>query len=390
MNADNTTIEVYQYDVSYMRDSVKSLSFPESIDGKTVTSIGKRFMDDADYDCVGIESISIPKTITNIADSAFSSDLCKDLKYVYYEGTEAEWNAVTIGNDNAALTNATVYFNGEQPTPTVTDTPTTNPTVTDTPTTNPTVTDTPTPEPTVIQEVQLYSLNDSHAQYLSIPDNYNTEYQIDIDSLGFSTTGTPSYRILGTYEASNVLGYSVSSSTDYSTICIKVSETGLVTIGTVDVYWLSSSTSSFIPVDDYIRIEKRPYTGNALVEVSVGSEKRYVFFYHNDYASTYIEEEKTKFLSGKNPQNAYEVADLGAQFAAQYVYRVDASYAELMIIKGGGDCWASADMVVKVANMYNVNAWVRNGRKDAYAGTMHANAMVEDIENGVWYEVEAG
>ncbi len=143
MNADNTTIEVYQYDVSYMRDSVKSLSFPESIDGKTVTSIGKRFMDDADYDCVGIESIEIPVSITNIAESAFSSDLCKELKYVYYQGTEAEWNAVTIGSDNGAITNATVYFNGEQPTPTVTNTPTPEPTVTDTPT--PTVTDTPTP-----------------------------------------------------------------------------------------------------------------------------------------------------------------------------------------------------------------------------------------------------
>lgn len=59
-------------------------------------------------------TIAIPKAIENapvkaIADSAFSN--CESLTDVHYEGTEEEWNGITIGTGNEKLTTATLHFN---------------------------------------------------------------------------------------------------------------------------------------------------------------------------------------------------------------------------------------------------------------------------------------
>lgn len=58
-------------------------------------------------------TIAIPKNIENapvktIADSAFSA--CESLTDVHYEGTEEEWNGITIGTGNEKLENATFHY----------------------------------------------------------------------------------------------------------------------------------------------------------------------------------------------------------------------------------------------------------------------------------------
>jgi hypothetical protein len=95
--------------------------------GDGVVSIG----DSAFYYCIGLTGVTISGGVTSIGDSAFRhcskltsvvigsgvTDIgdyafyaCNKLTTVYYCGTEAEWNAVTIGASNAPLLNATMVY----------------------------------------------------------------------------------------------------------------------------------------------------------------------------------------------------------------------------------------------------------------------------------------
>ena len=72
---------------------------------ENVTSIGE----DAFYGCSALTTITIPKSVTRIDGSAF--DYCSALTTVNYEGTEEEWNEITISYGNSDLTNATINYN---------------------------------------------------------------------------------------------------------------------------------------------------------------------------------------------------------------------------------------------------------------------------------------
>ena len=60
------------------------------------------------YACNNLAKITLPTGITKIAYMAFYS--CDALTDVYFGGTEAEWNAITIGTHNSSLKNATIHF----------------------------------------------------------------------------------------------------------------------------------------------------------------------------------------------------------------------------------------------------------------------------------------
>ena len=63
----------------------------------------------------GLRSIVIPKSVVYIGDAAFSSN--SSLGSVYYGGSQAEWEAITIKTSNMDLTNSTIYYYSEtQPT----------------------------------------------------------------------------------------------------------------------------------------------------------------------------------------------------------------------------------------------------------------------------------
>ena len=59
--------------------------------------------------CDNLTSIIISDSVTNICERAF--DNCPNLKNVYYTGSEKQWNAILIEDDNYSLACATINYN---------------------------------------------------------------------------------------------------------------------------------------------------------------------------------------------------------------------------------------------------------------------------------------
>ena len=80
--------------------NLTSVVIPDS-----VTTIGSS----AFYECDGLTSVVIGNSVTTIGNWAF--DYCDSLKDVYYTGSGAEWNAISIGSCNDDLRYATKHYN---------------------------------------------------------------------------------------------------------------------------------------------------------------------------------------------------------------------------------------------------------------------------------------
>lgn len=81
-------------------DNIKKVTFEEGMT-KIPFGIMRR--------CGGLTEINIPNSVTTIGESAFYN--CTNLTTVNFRGTEAQWNAISIGSSNDPLTSATKQFN---------------------------------------------------------------------------------------------------------------------------------------------------------------------------------------------------------------------------------------------------------------------------------------
>ena len=77
---------------------------PVSPENDTVVGI-----DSAAFAGEAITSVSFPSTLKEIGRRAFNN--CTTLTDVYYDGTEMEWNEISISTGNDAIENATKHFN---------------------------------------------------------------------------------------------------------------------------------------------------------------------------------------------------------------------------------------------------------------------------------------
>ena len=59
--------------------------------------------------CTNLLSVTFPASITSISRWVFHN--CESLSSVYYSGTQEQWNAISVGDYNSALSSATVYYN---------------------------------------------------------------------------------------------------------------------------------------------------------------------------------------------------------------------------------------------------------------------------------------
>ncbi len=91
-----TSIGSYAF---YNCDSITSVTIPDG-----VTSIGSN----AFYNCDNITSITIPNTITTIGSSVI--EYCDNLIDIYFNGTEKEWETISIDDDNWDLRFGNIHF----------------------------------------------------------------------------------------------------------------------------------------------------------------------------------------------------------------------------------------------------------------------------------------
>ncbi len=82
-------------------------SFPAGLSGTyTIPSGVTSIAENAFCGCYGLTSITIPASVTTIAEYAFD---CCALSDVWYGGTQAQWNQISIGSNNDPLLNATLH-----------------------------------------------------------------------------------------------------------------------------------------------------------------------------------------------------------------------------------------------------------------------------------------
>ncbi len=95
--------------VLYSKDKTELVRLSVAYQGdfefsENITTIGEC----AFYGHVLSEDFYVPETVTSIKKSAFSK--CSGIKYVFYTGTQNDWSKISIGSDNACLTNAYVHY----------------------------------------------------------------------------------------------------------------------------------------------------------------------------------------------------------------------------------------------------------------------------------------
>ena len=74
----------------------------------TIESGITEISDRAFCECDELATLVVGSDVTIIGDNAFAD--CGSLTDIYYDGIEEEWNAISIGENNDELKNATIYF----------------------------------------------------------------------------------------------------------------------------------------------------------------------------------------------------------------------------------------------------------------------------------------
>ena len=98
---DETANPLYQAENLYLNgELMETLELPEG-----VTVIRQGLFRNATC----IQRVALPKGLKGVVANAFYG--CRNIKEVFYAGSEAEWNALPIATGNDPLKNATIYFN---------------------------------------------------------------------------------------------------------------------------------------------------------------------------------------------------------------------------------------------------------------------------------------
>ena len=100
-------------------DNVRNIDNDAFVHCSSLTSIaipaGVAKIGDRTFEyCVSLTKVAFPLSMTHIGQSAFLG--CSSLKDVYYAGGQAQWNIISIdNNNNGSLKNATIHFNSSMP-----------------------------------------------------------------------------------------------------------------------------------------------------------------------------------------------------------------------------------------------------------------------------------
>ena len=200
------------------------------------------------------------------------------------------------------------------------------------------------------QDVKIYALSEWAKEYISIPDEYDTEFKLTVSGAEYVT-----FRVTEGFSA-------------------EVSDDGVIT-PRIQTNWDGRNFISF---------------GTSVITVTADGVRITVNVEVIDYASVYTDKVLDEFIAANvtNGMTAYDKICLAAKFAADHEYSGHYSSCAGMVITGGGDCWASTDAIIKICRKLGIEAWVRNGNRDYGAGSGHMNAIA--YADGKYYEAEAG
>lgn len=214
--------------------------------------------------------------------------------------------------------------------------------------------------------ITLFSLNSSYADYISIPDSAAVSFQI-----------TPESGEL--VECQVISGNSVT-----------VTEDGLIEPRYEIWYWNGGVGSTVSWGVENEKIEKRPKLGESVVEVTTDNEKYSLNISVKEYGEYYADKVISDYVSENitDDMTIEEKLEAVVKLPASYDYSPNASGYVSMIVKGGGDCWGSSGIILEELELLGINGWIRNGSRDAGAGSGHRNVLAEI--DGVYYELEAG
>lgn len=214
--------------------------------------------------------------------------------------------------------------------------------------------------------ITLFSLNSSYADYISIPDSAAVSFQI-----------TPESGEL--VECQVISGNSVT-----------VTEDGLIEPRYEIWYWNGGVGSTVSWGVENEKIEKRPKLGDSVVEVTTDNEKYSLNISVKEYGEYYADKVISDYVSENitDDMTIEEKLEAVVKLPASYDYSSNASGYVSMIVKGGGDCWGSSGIILEELELLGINGWIRNGSRDAGAGSGHRNVLAEI--DGVYYELEAG
>ena len=79
----------------------------ESLENVVITDGATSIREMSFYGCSALKCITIPASVTTIGQYAFGN--CAALTDIYYEGTQEQWNAITIAEFNEPLATATIH-----------------------------------------------------------------------------------------------------------------------------------------------------------------------------------------------------------------------------------------------------------------------------------------
>ncbi len=154
-------------------------------------------------------------------------------------------------------------------------------------------------------------------------------------------------------------------------------------------YW-SGGFGSTVPTEG-ATTETRYESGSDVITASVGEETVDISVTVEDYSWIWLDQKLDSIVSEYLTDNMSDYEKLVAitkYTAEEYDYDAGHSGAMGMLMYGGGDCWASTDLIIRLCKKVGINAWGRNGNRDVGAGSGHMNAIA--FIDGHYYVCEAG
>lgn len=217
--------------------------------------------------------------------------------------------------------------------------------------------------------VTLYGFDIAYENVLQLPSDFYKEFKFEV----VGTNSTPVWRV------------------DSGSYYISINDEGVVTPNYTTYYWYGNiGYSQPIAGQEPTDVTKSLRVGTGRISATVDGKKLYADVEVKDYSTYYVEKVMNEFVAKniKSTMTEYEKLDAICKFVASYDYDYHYSSKKGMIIFGGGDCWASTDLVNALCEKVGIDAHTRYAKNDPLAGSGHMNSVA--YIDGKVYVAEAG